>query len=352
MGALLIPATAAVATTLLVTPIARYLAIRCGYLDVPSDRSSHDRPTPRAGGYAILAGLTVGVSVMGLWRDGTVAIVFFGAILLAALALFDELRALPRIVRLMLQVAIAVAVVRGIDQTGSLGSLNSSVLSGWRLLAAALALVWLVGLINTYNFMDGLNGMAAVSAVVIGSALAVLAIRRGDLPAAVLASSAAGAAAGFLPFNLPSGSIFMGDSGSTVLGLTFGALVLDAVAAGVSPAVALLPLAPFVLDAGTTVVRRAARGERFFSTPHRSHYYQRLQQQGWSHAAVAGLYGALAFLSATVALALDYQASTSARQAVAVAGVILCHALVFFCVHVGWVRHTRRDLAPHQQVNS
>ena len=335
MSSLLIPAATATVTTLALTPIVRRLAFQRGYLDVPNDRSSHDRPTPKTGGYAMLAGLMVGVWSACAWRDKTVAVVLGGALLLAGVALVDERRALPRPLRLILQIAVAGLVVWGLGQaTGPAGPAAPAL--PW--VAWTVALVWIVGLVNTYNFMDGLNGIAGVAAVVSGSALAMLAVRRGDLAAAALATSAAAAAAGFLPFNLPRGSIFMGDSGSTAFGLIFGALVLDAGELTVVPVAAALPVAPFVLDAGATVVRRAFRGERFW-TPHRSHYYQRLQQQGWSHLAVAGLYGALTAACATVALAFDRL--SLGQQAVALAAIVIGHAVVFARVQAGWSRQAR-----------
>lgn len=337
MNALFMPAAAAAATTFLLTPIARRLAIQRGYLDLPTDRSSHDRPTPKTGGYAMLAGLAVGVFGAGGWRDGRVDVILAGALLLAGVALVDERRGLPRLQRLVLQVAIAGMVVWGLGPAGALAR-AATPQQGW--IAGTVALVWIVGVVNAYNFMDGLNGIAGVTAVVAGSVLAVLALGRGDLPVAVLATAAAAAAAGFLPFNLLSGSIFMGDSGSTALGLVFGALVVDASTPGVVPVAAALPLAPFVLDAGTTIVRRALRGERFFATPHRSHYYQRLHQQGWSHVAVTGLYGGLTIASGTVALAFDRL--SVGQRAIALAVIVIGHAAVFARIQVGWSRQAGR----------
>ena len=340
MNSLLNAAVAAGVTTLVLTPVVRRLAIQHEYLDVPNDRSSHERPTPRVGGYAMLAGLVVGVWSADAWRDGAVAVTLGGAIVLAILALVDDRRPLPRLLRLVLQIAVAGVVAWGLGRAGAPRWPASPVVA-W--IAWTGALVWIVGLVNTYNFMDGLNGMAGVAAVVTGSLLAVLALRRGDLPAAALATSLAAAVAGFLPFNLLTGSTFLGDSGSTAMGLIFGALVLDASGPGVVPLAPALPLTPFVLDAGATVVRRALGGERFFTTRHRSHYYQRLQQQGWSHVAVAGLYGGLTLASATIALAFD-GLSTGGRV-VALLAILLGHAVVFACIEVGWSRQVRRNAA-------
>ena len=98
-----------------------------------------------------------------------------------------------------------------------------------------------------------------------------------------------------------------------------------------------------MLDAGATVVRRALGGERFFATRHRSHYYQRLQQQGWSHEAVAGLYGGLTLASAAIALVFD--GLSRGGQVVALAAILLGVGVVFACIEVGWSRQVRQRAA-------
>jgi Fuc2NAc and GlcNAc transferase len=329
MTSLLTGAAAAAVSTLVLTPAVRRLAFRSAYLDVPNDRSSHRQPTPKTGGYAILAGVAVGVWTTGVWRAGNVAVILGGVLLLTVVAFVDDRRPLPMLFRLVLQAGIAALVVWGLRETSAPAG-DAAFGNGW--IAALVALVWIVGLINTYNFMDGLNGIAGGAAVVTGAVLAELALLRGDLPAAVLAISVAAAVAGFLPFNIP-GLIFMGDAGSTALGLVFGALVLDAARAGGVPVAATLPLVPFVLDAGTTRLNRALRGERFW-LPHREHYYQRLQQAGWSHTAVAGLYSALTIATGSVALVFDRLAT--GQRVAALAAVLIGHALIFSAIQRRW----------------
>jgi UDP-N-acetylmuramyl pentapeptide phosphotransferase/UDP-N-acetylglucosamine-1-phosphate transferase len=187
--------------------------------------------------------------------------------------------------------------------------------------------------------MDGLNGIAGLTALVTGATMTALALRNGDLTSAPLAASVAAAAAGFLPFNMPSGSIFMGDTGSGTFGLIFGALVLHMQRSDTFPVAAALPLTPFILDTAVTVVRRALRGERFFSTPHRSHYYQRLHQMGWSHMAVTALYGGMTAGSAAVAL--SYEGLTPSGQAVAVLALLAVHASAGGLIHARWSADVR-----------
>ncbi len=320
-------AAAAFVTSLILTPIARALAVRHGLLDLPNERSSHERPTPRSGGYAIVVAMVLGVAVSGSLRAGWMMLVGAAVGVALTIAAVDERRPLPRWSRLVVQIGIAIALVASAPLV--LPGIPSAL--GW-----GIGTVWIVYSINAYNFMDGLNGIASVTAVVCGTTFGLMALAKGDAPAAALAFASAGACAGFLPFNLPSGSIFMGDTGSATLGLIFGALVLRLISDGVSPVASVLPLAPFFLDAGLTILRRMLRGERFFSTPHRAHFYQRMQQQGFTHAAVAGVYGLLALGGAVLALFFDSLSAGAAAATTVAFGAL--HIVIFFCIETGWRR--------------
>jgi UDP-N-acetylmuramyl pentapeptide phosphotransferase/UDP-N-acetylglucosamine-1-phosphate transferase len=154
--------------------------------------------------------------------------------------------------------------------------------------------------------------------------LGVLLASGGDVPGAIIAAAIAGAAAGFLPWNL-GGSIFMGDVGSAGLGFLFSLLVLRT--SVVTPTVAaILPLFPFLFDAGVTIVTRAIKGESFFSTPHRSHFYQRLVALGLNHVTVSLVYAALAAVSSLLALA--YSRLTDLQRIFGLLLLILLHTTV------------------------
>jgi UDP-GlcNAc:undecaprenyl-phosphate GlcNAc-1-phosphate transferase len=325
---------AALLTTALLTPLVRRFALRSGHLDVPNERSSHVRPTPRTGGWAIVAGIVAGVAAGGAFAGRGIAVAVVAAILLAALAIIDERADLPRMLRLVLQ--IGVAVLTPIAAGIALQRLDlpfASIPLGWA--AIPLSVFWIVGVTNGYNFMDGLNGISSVEAIVCGATMGTLALRSGDAPAAALALALGAAALGFLPWNA-SGSIFMGDTGSATFGFLFAALALRLTQNGTPIVAAALPLLPFLLDSGVTLVRRALRGERFFSTPHRSHFYQHLQQQGWPHLAVSALYGALALCSGIAAL--QWEALTQAGRLLALGALLALHAAVFAVIEWRWTR--------------
>jgi Fuc2NAc and GlcNAc transferase len=150
---------------------------------------------------------------------------------------------------------------------------------------AVLAVLWIVWLTNLYNFMDGIDGIAGSQALVAALALAAVAGGLGAGTSQFLLLALAGSSAGFLLFNLPPSSIFMGDVGSTAIGFLFGILPLLPESRPVPVEPVGIALSLFVLDATSTLVRRVAAGERWY-TPHRTHLYQRPVVLGASHGSV------------------------------------------------------------------
>lgn len=320
----LMPVLTALAVALLATPAVRAIALRFGMMDIPNARSSHAAPTPRGGGIAILAGFTAAAIAFGAFHDRALAAAIAPAAAVALLSFADDVRHLPAWPKFAVHVVAASAALWAADLglhridlpfiTISLGAA-----------AMAAAVVWTVGWINIYNFMDGVNGIASVQAIVAGTALAVLLARAGDAPGTILAAALAGAAAGFLPWNFPGARIFMGDVGSASIGFVFGVLTLRA-SIRVGIVAAALPLFPFLFDATVAIVRRAARGERFFSTAHKTHFYQRLKQITDSHAVVTLTWGGLAVLSSVGALIYG-NVSATAKLAVLLM-VLAIHVVV------------------------
>jgi len=321
-GALVALATAFTIAVIL-TPLLRRVAHRVGYLDVPGTNSSHEIPVPRSGGYAIVLGIIVATLVAGGPGDRDMAVILAGAAALAVVAAIDELRALPRFGRFVVQILIAAAIAYGGHVILARISLPYGIDVRLGTLAGVAAIVWVVGMINAYNFMDGLNGMASVEGIVCGIAFALLSLSIDDSAGAIVAAAAAGACAGFLPWNLPSGSIFMGDVGSAGLGFLFALLSLRLASIGVPFVATALPLTPFLFDSSITVLRRAAAGERFFATRHRSHFYQRLNRTGVSHGQVTMVYGLLALVSSAVAL--TYTTVADGLKAIMLLGVLAMH---------------------------
>lgn len=258
---------------------------RFHWLDHPNERSLHTRPMPRTGGVALIAGLLVGLAVVwgvsgGIEPDALG--VLAGAGLIAAVSFIDDRRGVPVRIRFpghVIGAALAM-VAAGLGDVELLPGMLAW-LPPW--VTLGLILVFLVWMVNLYNFMDGIDGLAGGMAVFGFGTLAVLGLVAGAQPFAVFSALCAAAAGGFLLINFPPARIFMGDTGSATLGLLAGALSLWGARDGIFPFwAALLVFSPFLVDASVTLFRRTLAGERVWQA-HKTHYYQRLVQLGWEH---------------------------------------------------------------------
>ena len=275
-------------TTRLLIP----LLSRAGSIDVPNARSSHDRPTPRGGGLGILAGFVAGLTVFLLLSPDykpplLTAFTFLSAvILLGVVSLTDDFGGLPPLMRFLVHIS---SVGIGLTLLPASELIFQGILPFW-LDRAATAFVWL-WFINLFNFMDGIDGIAASESASIGLGLAavatILLAIGASFPFATMTGAigmaSAGASIGFLFWNWQRARIFMGDIGSITLGWILGLCLLTLAAEGFW-AVALLLPAVFLADATLTLLKRIARRERFWAA-HRSHFYQKAAAER-GHAAV------------------------------------------------------------------
>jgi len=271
-------------------------------LDVPNERSSHVRPTPRGGGLGIVLVVAAGLLALAFASaDGRWAAVALAGVSVAAIGLADDLRSLPPLVRLGGFLAIVAA---GLAVTGAWTTLELPVTGSLSLgrVGFALSVVWVVGLVNAYNFMDGIDGIAGTQAAVAGAGWAVLGAIGAGRDAGLAGWLLAGSALGFLWHNSPPARIFMGDVGSVFVGFVLAMLPVVAAARGGVWAVAgVLLVWPFVFDALFTFLRRLARDENVLQA-HRSHLYQRLVIAGWPHRRTTLLYGGLALAGLVAAV--------------------------------------------------
>lgn len=272
---------------------------RLGLLDIPNARSSHSTPTPRSGGLSFVLIGPLLTTVAALW-SGTAMPPGTGALLLGALpivlvSLVDDYRPLPASIRLSAHCVGALILVADGSMLRELVLPGAAVWSlGW--LSVPLTLLWIVGLTNAYNFMDGIDGLAAGQAVIAAATVAWLGYVREASGTALAMAVLAGAVWGFGLHNWPPARIFMGDVGSACLGFTFAgwAVLSGATHTSALPLLAWVAvLAPFLFDTGVTLVCRILRGQRWYEA-HRDHFYQRLIRHGWSHLAVTRLYLGLA----------------------------------------------------------
>lgn len=286
LNTLLLVGAAAALLGVVLTALVRRFALHYAVLDVPNDRSLHEVPAPRGGGVAIVAIAVAAIVLAGLGGHlpvGSFSGLLGGGLLVAVVGWIDDLRSLPVRVRVVVH---TVAAAWFLAQTGGLPTIqigSTTVTLG--ALGTFLALLGIVWSVNLYNFMDGIDGLAGGQAVITATlgALLLLPTQPG---LAFIAIAIAGSSAGFLVLNWSPARIFMGDAGSCLLGFLFAALGLLSEATQAAPLLVWGFLgATFLFDATVTLVRRAIRGERWYSG-HRSHAYQRAVQSGWRHSLV------------------------------------------------------------------
>ncbi|MHB1169205.1 MAG: MraY family glycosyltransferase [Longimicrobiales bacterium] len=292
-----VAAVAAVATWLV-----RHYAIEKSLIDVPNERSSHSEPTPRGGGIGIFVALLAGLCAayaFGWLEQRLFFALATGGMLVGGIGFVDDHRHVRASVRAavhFIAALIALALLGGLPSLRFGASELALGAAGWVL--AALGIVWLI---NLYNFMDGIDGLAASEALVVCSIGAMLASLTGTASVATAAAVVAAAAAGFLVWNWPPAKIFMGDVGSGLLGYCIAVVAVGSENSGGPPLLVWLVLgAVFFVDTTLTLVRRVLHGEKWFKA-HRLHAYQRAVRAGLSHGAVTGAVAGLNVLLGAIA---------------------------------------------------
>jgi UDP-N-acetylmuramyl pentapeptide phosphotransferase/UDP-N-acetylglucosamine-1-phosphate transferase len=262
------------------TWLARRYALRRALIDHPGERRSHEVPTPRGGGLGVVVVLLLALAWLAFDgpRDrGLLAAMAGGLVLVAGIGWADDHRPLPAGLRLVVHAVAALLLGAGLVASGA--GIPVAVA------AALLALV----LVNVWNFMDGINGLAASQAAL--AALGYLLLANGG-PGGWLAAALMAGLLGFLPFNVPRARVFLGDVGSGTLGFalacTVGLTWFHAPEA--TSMLSILPLATFGIDAGLTLASRIVHGERWWEA-HVSHAYQRWAGRS-GHGVVTAAYAA------------------------------------------------------------
>lgn len=266
------------AGTMLLCRVLIFLLDRPRFLDIPNARSSHVGPLPRGGGLALMATIGTAVLVTGDADAGAGLVLLLG-VLLGILGLADDAFSLGAITRLAVQLIVcgAAALALAVEVFGW---------AGIALVAVIPLALWLVGCVNSYNFMDGINGITGLHGAVAGVWFTYLGAIN-HIPALVLLGlPLVGACLGFLPWNFPRARMFLGDVGSYFLGGIVAGLSVLAWAGGVGVLPAVSPLLLYLADTGRVVLVHAI-GRRPLHVAHRDHVYQRLADAGSTHMQVA-----------------------------------------------------------------
>lgn len=309
MAAAVLIAAAAVLSAALSHAIALFIVKKAIAPDRPNGRSSHHAMTPRAGGGAIVTGFMGSIALVWAFnRSFGGSSAEYGPLVGCGLAAFlfgavDDFRPIGARLKLAAQIVIAVAFV---SLVGAVTAIPLPFVGDVALGVAAfpLTVFWIVAFMNAFNFMDGVNGIAGSCAIFVLSAIAVAASAGVGGPSGAPAILLACAIFGFLPLNLPSGRIFMGDGGSQFIGFMVAALavlITTAPAGAASPMFTPLAFMPFLFDVFFTLAHRIRR-KRNVLEAHNEHVYQLLVRLGRSHQSVAAIYLTLTVVSTSIAI--------------------------------------------------
>ncbi|MCD6328116.1 undecaprenyl/decaprenyl-phosphate alpha-N-acetylglucosaminyl 1-phosphate transferase [bacterium] len=283
----------AVAISLILTPIVRTVARRVGAMDFPGRRKIHVKPIPSMGGIAILlafmASLIIGLKIHPALAAGLadkLSGVLLGCIILLGVGIYDDIKGLRPTIKLAGHIAAAaVLVLHGFtiekftSPLSESGSLEIPATAG-----VLLTILWVVGLTNSINLIDGLDGLASGIVLIASMTMFCVAVYRADYVIGLLCVAIAGSALGFLKYNFYPASIFMGDTGSMGLGFIFAAMSLIGVSKSTVAVALLVPICSMavpLMDTGLAFLRRVFRGEHPFKGD-REHLHHRLLAIGLS----------------------------------------------------------------------
>lgn len=261
MAANLIAFISAVIISFIMTPWARRLAIRVGALDFPKEtRKIHNRPMPYFGGLAIYVSIIACMFVY-MPHNSTNYHIMAGATVIVLAGVVDDMYGMPAKLKLLVQIIAALIAIRGSVQihfiTNPLSETGMSYLFDW--LSFFISLLWIVGITNTINLIDGLDGLASGVASIAAATLLFTAARLGYDFIVMQCAIIAGASLGFLPFNFNPAKIFMGDTGSLLLGYMLAVTSVSGMVksvAVVALAVPVFALGLPILDTAFAIIRR------------------------------------------------------------------------------------------------
>ena len=250
--------------------------------DIPNNRSLHQEVTPRSGGIAISIVVYAILCVYAVISQSSLDSLFIPSlafILVAFISLYDDYRSLSFLPKILVHSLASLLLLMHFGNF-DLFSTDDVLMMSLYVSLTFIAVLWLM---NSFNFMDGSDGLAAMMAIVGFGSFAIIGWWVGDSHFFTLALLIVVAVAGFLIFNFPKASIFLGDTGSVQLGLAVAFFSLWGLQMGYFEFhIPIILFSPFIADTTVTLAKRIIKGERFWQA-HCTHFYQRLIQAGWSH---------------------------------------------------------------------
>jgi len=289
--------------SLFVTPLVIKMARRLGAVDEPDQRKIHQRPMPRLGGLAVYLVFTAAVLLTQPLTTPLLGLLA-GATIIVLLGVWDDVRGASPRLKLAVQLLAALALIPfGFHVEFLTNPLGGIIYLGWW--GIPLTVFWVVAVTNALNLIDGLDGLAAGTALIASFTLAVVAFTVGNMAVVAVTLILAGAILGFLRYNFHPARVFLGDTGSMFLGFTLAALAIMGLTKGPTALSVIIPIVILgipLTDTAFAVLRRYRNGRPIFY-PDKGHLHHRLLGAGLTHrGAVLTMYGVNVVLGASAVL--------------------------------------------------
>lgn len=334
---LLVAAVLAGLTAFVTTPIVSALAYKIGAIDVPKDaRRMHKKPTPRIGGLAIFSGFLL-ASLMFCQLSPSLIAIYIGGLIIVAVGVIDDVFRISPWVKLIAQIGVAlIAVSQGVvvEYINLFGDYIH-----FGIWSVPITVLWIVGLTNAINLIDGLDGLACGVSAICSASIFLVMVLKGDMASAAITATLVGACLGFLPFNSNPAKIFMGDTGALFLGYTMAIISISGVFKLHTVISFVIPLSIFGLplfDTAFAFIRRIIHGKSPFAAD-RGHLHHKLIDMGFNQKqSVHILYAICAILGTSAVMCTE----ENFGKAIVIVAVGLAVFLInFFILRNGKLRN-------------
>lgn len=286
MQGIIIPFLVAVLIAFISTPLVKKLAFKIGAVDIPKDdRRIHKKPMPLIGGLAIYIGVVVS-SFLFVPIDKTLIATLIGGTIILISGIIDDIKGMSPRLKVLFQLAAGICLILGdvkIDFLTNPFSPGNEVIH-LSYLSIPITLFWVVGITNTVNLIDGLDGLASGVAMISSISFALVAGKFNYTSVVIMSLIVAGSCLGFLPYNFNPAKIFMGDTGALFLGFMLAALSLEGVMKSVATIAVIVPILILgvpIFDTTFAICRRLLSGKSITSAD-KGHLHHRLLAKGYS----------------------------------------------------------------------
>lgn len=342
MTGFILPLFAAIFISFIMTPIIRRLAFKIDAIDIPKDeRRVHKEPMPLLGGLAIFISVIVS-SLIFLPIDKTLFSIIIGGSIIIVSGIIDDMKGLSPKKKMLFQLAAGLVLIIGdvkVDFITNPFSVNNT-LFYLKWFSIPITLFWVIGITNTINLIDGLDGLAAGVAMISSFSLMFVAAKFDYSNVIILSAILGGACLGFLPFNFNPAKIFMGDTGALFLGFMLAAISIEGVMKSIATIAIIVPIIILgvpIFDTTFAIFRRLLNGQSITSAD-KGHLHHRLLNRGFSQRkTVLILYG----ISALFGLFAVIVAKYNSHQAIYLS-VVLFILTVFLAIKMGLFRNSKK----------